>query len=211
MTGFLDTVTLFFVLLNPFLMSIYLLDLIQDLGFRRFTQVLVRGACISGVVFCIFTVVGERFFTDVLQVRFGSFLIFGGIIFLMIGVRFIMQGSESIKAMRGKAEHLEGSVAMPFMIGPATVSASVLAGSTLGTGAAIGAVVTGLFLVTVSMLVVKLVHDRVKERNEKLVERYVEITGRVMALIIGTYAVEMLVTGVELFLAAGNPLLVPVP
>lgn len=198
MVGFLDSVTLFFVLLNPFLMSIYLMDLIQELGFHRFMKVLFRGALIAGAAFCLFCVVGERFFTDVLHVRFASFLIFGGIIFLIIGIRFVMQGSESIRALRGKAEYVEGSVAMPFMIGPATVSASVLTGSRLSMGGAILAVVVSLTLVVVSLLLVKFIHDRVKARNEKLVERYIEITGRVMALVIGTYAVEMIISGMEL-------------
>lgn len=31
--------------------------------------------------------------------------------------------------LRGKAEHLAGSVAMPFMIGPGTVNASVIIGT----------------------------------------------------------------------------------
>ena len=38
---------LLFALLNPFLMSIYLIDLITDLGTKVFLSVLTRGALIS--------------------------------------------------------------------------------------------------------------------------------------------------------------------
>ena len=41
---------LLFALLNPFLMSIYLLDLITDLPRAVFVRVLARGALISGAV-----------------------------------------------------------------------------------------------------------------------------------------------------------------
>jgi small neutral amino acid transporter SnatA (MarC family) len=53
---------LFFVLLNPFLLSIYLLDLITDLKTEVFARVLVRGALISSIVFCLFSWGGEAIF-----------------------------------------------------------------------------------------------------------------------------------------------------
>lgn len=54
----LKSSTLFFVLLNPFLRSIYLLDLITDLKTEVFAR--VRGAPISSVVFCLFSWGGGR-------------------------------------------------------------------------------------------------------------------------------------------------------
>jgi multiple antibiotic resistance protein len=50
------------------------------------------------------------------------------------------------------------------------------------------------------LIAFKVLHDWVKERNEALVERYVEIAGRVSALLIGTIAVEMMFKGVESWL-----------
>ena len=71
---------LLFALLNPFLMSIYLIDLITDLDMRVFVRVLVRGALISGVVFMLFAWGGDAIFSRYLQVRVASLQVFGGII-----------------------------------------------------------------------------------------------------------------------------------
>lgn len=131
MEDFYQSSMLLFVMLNPFLMSIYLLDLIESLTLRRFAGVLLRATLISTAVFVSFAVLGDQIFTQVLQARFASFLIFGGAIFFLISVRFMMSGSEVLKSLRGDPAHLEGSVAMPFMIGPSTISASILAGSRL--------------------------------------------------------------------------------
>ncbi len=37
--------------------------------------------------------------------------------------------------------------------------------------------------------------DFVRPRNEKLIERYVEVMGRVTALVVGTYSIEMIMQG----------------
>jgi len=54
MDPFLKSMALFMVLFNPFLMSIYLLDLIQEMDRTAFFKVLVRATLISGVVFLLF-------------------------------------------------------------------------------------------------------------------------------------------------------------
>jgi small neutral amino acid transporter SnatA (MarC family) len=38
-------------------------------------------------------------------------------------------------------------------------------------------------------------HDYVKERNAKLIDRYMEVIGRISALLIGTIAIEMIMVG----------------
>ncbi len=40
---FIDGALLLFVLLNPFLLSVYLLDLIQELDGKKFRQALLQG------------------------------------------------------------------------------------------------------------------------------------------------------------------------
>jgi hypothetical protein len=59
-----------FALLNPFLMSIYLIDLIMDLGMGECVRVLARGALISGFVYSMFAWGGETLFTEFRQARF---------------------------------------------------------------------------------------------------------------------------------------------
>jgi len=136
----------------------------------------------------------------VLQVRFAAFLMFGGIVFLVLGLRYLTQGAKMIETLRGPPEHLAGSIAMPFMIGPGTVSASVLAGARLPIGYAALAIIAALTAACLMLIVFKYLHDYLKSRRESVLERYVEIAGRISALVIGTIAVEMILKGIELWL-----------
>ncbi|ONG39838.1 hypothetical protein BKE30_08685 [Alkanindiges hydrocarboniclasticus] len=193
---FFTSFALFFSLLNPFLMSIYLLGMIRQLSLAQFSKVLVQGALISSVVFLLFSYGGEAIFNRFLHVRFESFQIFGGIIFLIIGVRYVFEGADTLESTRGKPEYLAGSVAMPFMIGPGTISASVVIGSSLSIAGA-ATVIAATMVLTCSMLILfKYIHDNLKARYARYVDRYIEIVGRLSALLIGTIAVDMIVTGV---------------
>lgn len=185
----------FFALLNPFLLSLYLLDLIVKLPPRVFVAVLARGVVIGGVVFSLFALTGDAFFSRMLHVDFASFQIFGGVVFLLIGIRFFFHGHEAIRTTRGEPEHLAGSIAMPFLVGPATVSAAVMMGSSLSVAEALGVVWLTMAAVVAGLAGLKFVHDHLRDRNARLVDRYVEITGRVSALMIGTFAVQMIATG----------------
>jgi len=199
--AFVESAIVLLVLLNPFLLSVYLLNLMQELDIRRFGQVLVRAALISGVVFVAFAWAGDALFSRVLHVRFCAFQVFGGIVFLIIAIRFVFVGSQAISSLRGTAEHLAGSIAMPFMIGPGTVNASVLAGTRLPIALAALAIVAALLITVLTVLALKTLHDVVRARDERLVERYVELVGRISALVIGTIAIEMVFQGIDSWLA----------
>ena len=198
---FVEHFTLMLVLFNPLLMSAYLHDVMSMLSGRMFFAVIARAFLISALAFIGFAWAGDGLFSHVLQVRFGAFLIFGGLIFLIIALRYLVMGADMIGKLRGEPEHLAGSIAMPFMIGPGTISASVLAGANLPIWGAALAISLALLASCVFLMIMKLLFDYVQQRNERLVERYAEILGRASALIIGTIAVEMIFKGIELWLA----------
>lgn len=197
----LDAFVFFFALLNPFLLSLYLLDVMVRLPMAQFISVLARGVAIGGVVFSLFVLSGEAIFTKGLHVQFASFQIFGGVLFLLVGIRFFFEGVEAMGKLRGDPEHMAGAIAMPFLVGPATISAAILMGSSLPAGQALGLVWLTLMLVVAGLAGLKWMHDTVRQRQARLVDRYVEITGRVSALVIGTYAVEMIVQGARRWMA----------
>lgn len=198
----LKSFTLFVMLLNPFLVVIYLLDLVQDLDARVFAKVLVRAGIMSSLAFIAFAVLGDAFFSRVLQVHFASFQIFGGVVFLIMGVRFVFEGNVALVGLRGEPRHIAGSIAMPIMIGPATISASIMAGRHNAAPAAVFLILAAVALSIGTVIGLKLTHDVVKPRNETLIERYVEIAGRVAALVVGTFAVEMIMAGLGAWLQA---------
>jgi len=193
----LQSSILLFVLLNPFLMSIYLMDLIESMKFRHFALVLLRSSLIAATVFAIFALGGEKIFT-VIGTRFAAFLFFGGVIFLLIAVRFVFYGSDAIKTLRGNPEHIEGSISLPFMIGPGTVSASVLLGNRHSFAWSFTSILVSMLGAFLSLLALKYVFDLVKKKYAKFVEKYIDIVGRIGALYIGTVAIEMIFQALEL-------------
>lgn len=186
-----------FVLLNPFILSVYLLELVQVLDFRRFARQLLQAGLLSFGVFAVFAYAGDALFENVFQVRFFAFLIFGGITFLIIGVRLITGGREAVVRVPATGEDAAASIAMPFLIGPGTISASVLAGARLPVPQAVLAIGLALLAALTAMLVIKRLHDLVRTRNERLLRRYTEIAGRVTALFTGSFAIDMILRGFE--------------
>jgi multiple antibiotic resistance protein len=58
MSDFVRSTTLLFVLLNPFLVIIYLVDLVETLDRKRFALVLAQGGLIACAVFVCFALLG---------------------------------------------------------------------------------------------------------------------------------------------------------
>lgn len=200
MNDFISSMTLLLVLLNPFLVIVYLFDVLQKLDHQQFSRVLIRAGLIAGVVFCFFSILGDVFFDRIIQANFASFQIFGGIIFLLIGLQFVFRGPGAIEMLRGEAQHLAGAIAMPILIGPGTISASILAGQRLNAWMACLAVLSALSISVMIMVALKKVHDYVRPRREPLIERYIEIAGRITALFVGTVSVEMIMQGLTSWL-----------
>ena len=52
--NFIGSAALLLMLLNPFLLIVYLIDLVQDMDFTAFSKVLSRAGVISVLVFIFF-------------------------------------------------------------------------------------------------------------------------------------------------------------
>ncbi|MDD2736186.1 MAG: MarC family protein [Desulfuromonadaceae bacterium] len=197
MLDFIRSTTLLFMLLNPFLMVVYMIDVFDKLPVPTFRNVVIRAGIISIIVFSIAAILGDVLFRVLLQAEFASFQVFGGIVFLLIALRFVFEGNAAIKGLRGESRNIAGSIAMPLMIGPGTIGASIVVGKRL---THIYAVLSITFAVLASvglMIVLKYIHDYVRERNDELVQRYIDIAGRVTALVVGTFAIEMIMRGLS--------------
>ena len=123
---------------------------------------------------------------------------------MIIGIRFIFQGVDVVRNLRGKSEHIAGAIAMPILIGPGSIGASIIIGERLEPLWAIISIVTALILTYLIMVLLKALHDYVKPRNEKLIQRYIEIMGRVTALVIGAFSIEMIMQGLKTWMKVMN-------
>jgi multiple antibiotic resistance protein len=74
---FSQALVFFFALLNPFLLSLYLMEIITRFEFKVFIGILTRGVIIAGMIFSMFALTGDAIFSKMLHVDFSSFQIFG--------------------------------------------------------------------------------------------------------------------------------------
>jgi small neutral amino acid transporter SnatA (MarC family) len=197
MNDFIRSGTLLLLLLNPFLVVVYLADMLQKLERRQFAQVLLRAGLIASAVFCCFAILGDAIFSEILQAEFASFQIFGGVVFLLIGLQFVFRGPTAVEILRGESEHLAGAIAMPVHIGPGTISASVIIGKKHDPLSACAIVLVVVTTSIVLMLALKAAHDAVRPRREPLINRYIEIAGRIASLYVGTVSVDMIMQGLR--------------
>ncbi len=202
MSEFVRSIGLLLVLLNPFLVIVYLVDVVEKLDAPRFNAVLLRAGLIASSAFCGFAVLGDAIFAEIIQAHFASFQIFGGVVFLLIGLQFVFRGTTAIETLRGESEHLSGSLAMPILVGPGTISACVIIGERHPPATACAAILIAVIASLAILAALKLIHDAVKPRNERLVQRYIEIAGRITALFVGTISVEMVMRGIKDWVAS---------
>jgi multiple antibiotic resistance protein len=200
MSQILESAVLLFVILNPFALSVYLIDIFRGNSLQTVASIVIRAAFISGSVFGVFAYTGEAVFTQVLQVRFAAFQVFGGLLFLLVALRFMLSGSATLVTLRGEPGQVAGAVAMPFMIGPGTVSAATMAGLRLPPLAAAAAILAGVASTAALLLVFKLLFDYIGARNAPLTERYVQLASRISAMAMGAIAVEMTMKGIDAWL-----------
>jgi small neutral amino acid transporter SnatA (MarC family) len=197
MTDFLRSSALLLVLLNPFLVIVYLVDVVEKLDRDDFARVLARAGLIATIVFSCFAVLGDAVFADVIQADFASFQIFGGVVFLLIGLQFVFRGPTAIEFLRGDSEGLASAIAMPILVGPGTISASVIIGKRHDSLPACGAVLVAVGTSILIMIGLKAIHDYVRPRHEPLIQRYIEIAGRITALFVGTVSIQMIMQGTQ--------------
>ncbi len=196
----IDSTILLIVLLNPFLLCIYLLDMIQEMDLKKFSGTMIYTGVISTLIYIGFAIAGDTVFTLIFKVRYESFLMFGGVVFLLVSIRLVMSGSLALRSLRGAAPSASDGVALPFMIGPGTISACIVAGSRLPIPQAMGAIVFAVVVCVLSIIVLKWIHDFIRKRHEPLMERYLDTIGRIMALLTGTIAVDMILSGLDRWL-----------
>ncbi|MEO6423074.1 MAG: MarC family protein [Candidatus Nitrotoga sp.] len=101
MSDLFKSAALLLVLLNPFLVIVYLVDMLETLEKKQFAKTLIHGSLIASAVFCCFAILGDVIFSGIVKAEFASFQIFGGVVFILIGLQFVFKGPTAIEILRG--------------------------------------------------------------------------------------------------------------
>jgi small neutral amino acid transporter SnatA (MarC family) len=185
------------ILLNPFLVIVYLIDLLYRYTTTEFSKVIVQAGIISSIVFVLFAIGGNIFFENIIQAEFASFQVFGGIVFLLIALNFVFKGGAAIEILRGESKFVASAIAMPILIGPGTISYSIIIGQRLPHLTASLAIITSVAISVVTMIGLKVLYNAIHRKHEVVIERYIDISGRITAIILGTISIDLIMKGLK--------------
>jgi multiple antibiotic resistance protein len=90
------------------------------------------------------------------------------------------------------------------MIGPGTISISIIAGKRLPISFAVAAITMTLTVTVLILILLKVLHDFVSKKNESLVEQYIELSGKITAIVLGTYSIDMIMSGIKAWISVLN-------
>jgi multiple antibiotic resistance protein len=194
----IQSIAEFLVLLSPFALFLYLRPVMKELSQRDFVKVLFKATLISFFIFFIFLASGDFLFRQVLNINFESFRIFGGIIIFSIAYLFIMKGQKAFFHLKGSLDDLAAEIALPFLVGAATISLAILMGNRFSIG--IGSVIL-IFILTInffSILFLKFLRDNIKKKKMKVAfDKTMEILLRLNGFFIGAIGINMIIRGLN--------------
>lgn len=187
--------TYFIVLINPFSQVLYMWDLMKELTWREFASVYARASLLSFGVFAVFSLTGDILVVHVFQVRTDALRVFGGLIMLLIALRFFTHGAGSSMLNREDAHQLAPSIALPYMVGPGTIWVSIMLGRSLPMPIDLAHIVVVLALNLTFVAAFHNVITHIESAKETLLGSYFHILMRTNGLFIGAIGVEMILSG----------------
>jgi len=194
----LSTIIAFLVVLNPFALFIYLAPLMKKLKHKEFVYVLFKASVISFFVFLVFALAGSFLLEKVFQINFEAFRIFGGIIVFSFAYVFILKGKKALIMMKVNLDDLAEEIALPFMVGAATLSLSIIMGNHYNWFFVLFAL---WFILAVNFFVIlgmKFIRDDIKSKKYKIAfDKQMALVLKVNAFIIGAIGVNMVIQGIN--------------
>jgi multiple antibiotic resistance protein len=160
-------------------------------------KVLIRASFISLVIFVFFAWSGEYIFTEIIQIRFDAFRIFGGIVFFVIAVMYIVHGRKAIIELEENLHDLASTIALPFMVGAGTISYSVIIGHKFMPIRASLMLFAIMAITVVCILGLLSLRGVLVSRLKVAFDKVMNISMRLMGFFVGAIGVDMIITGID--------------
>jgi MarC family membrane protein len=161
----------------------------------RRPRVVLRECIVAYIILLVF-MLGGRTFLKWMQLSEGSLAIAGGIILFLIALRMVFRHPEGIFGDASDAEPFIVPLAVPAIAGPSALAAVMLMASRdpAHLPAWVGALTAAMIVATIVMLAAHKLQRVLGERGMIAVER-------LMGLVLTAIAVQMLLDGVQAFVA----------
>ena len=194
----LSYVLAFLVMLNPFALFVYVKNVREELPDSDYYKVLIKANIQSFVIYSVFAVTGAFLFHNIFNIDFESFRIFGGIVLFALGLVIIIQGRRSVITLKGSLDDIASEVAIPFIVGPGSITVSIIIGNEFSPPFAIGiialAMIINFYIVYIlSVLRKRILHDSARKQFDKKLGVYLRLNG----FFIGSIGVNMVIIGIN--------------
>ena len=188
----------FLVMLNPFALFVYVKNVREELPDSDYYKILIKANIQSFVIYSVFAVFGYFLFNHVFRINFESFRIFGGIVLFSLGLVIIIQGRRSVITLKGTLDDIASEVAIPFIVGPGSITLSIIIGNEFAPPFALGiitlAMIINFYIVYIlSVMRKRLLHDHARESFDKKLGLYLRLNG----FFIGSIGINMVITGIN--------------
>lgn len=167
---------------------------LDDNDFRR---VIIKAGAISFAVLIIFLFLGELIFTSVLNIRYESFRIFGGIVLFSFAYMYIVKGQKALLTLKENLDDLASEIALPFMVGAGTISLTLVVSQKYDEFMGTVIVVLSVLICVLTILFLKqLRHGLKKERLRVAFDKNMEILIRLNGFFVGAIGIDMIRSGI---------------
>lgn len=186
--------TSFLVIMNPFTSLVYLLGISREFTPEEKSRAINSATFIAGATLVAFLLLGPVILS-LLGVSMSSFQVAGGIVLLVISIRFML-GSRLSGTDQGSKDAKIMIIGVPLITGPGVLTTTMIM---VGSYGYLPSLAGALAALSVVWLTLKL-SDRI---GRILGERGLEISSRIMGLLLAAIAVEFLKRGVLTIVSTG--------
>jgi multiple antibiotic resistance protein len=176
-----------FIIVDPLGNIPIFIGLTEKLDGAQKKKVFNTAVLVGAVLLLIFAFVGQELFR-LFGISLQSFEIAGGILLLIIAIRMLVNGS-----IKEKDEYPESMgavpIAMPLLVGPGAITATIINLQTYGIVTAVISVVVVLALTWVILRLIGQIYKLIGRTGALVI-------ARVMALIIAAIAVQYIINGI---------------
>jgi len=187
----------FLVLLNPFALYVYLQPVSRELETKTFMFVLFKASLISLSIFLLFAFSGDYLFDEIIQIRFDSFRIFGGIVFSIIAIMYIVLGKKALIEMREDLNDLASEIALPFMVGAGTISYSIIIGHKFSHSITSTLLLGIMTLNILSVYVLLIMRGALSQKMKVAFDKMMGMAMRLIGFFVGAIGIDMIITGIS--------------
>ncbi|MEJ2324800.1 MAG: MarC family protein [Nitrospirota bacterium] len=187
----------FLVLLNPVALYVYLQPVSRELETWTFMKVLIKASLISLAIFIFFAWSGEYIFAEIIQIRFEAFRIFGGVVFFIIAIMYLVNSRKAIIELKEDLHDTASEIALPFMVGAGTISYSVIIGHKF---MPLKASFMLFVIMAITVACIYGLHSLRRILSPTLqiaFDKIMAISLRLIGFFVGAIGVDMIITGID--------------